>query len=136
MTTAAAPSAQLGITQIRQIAINVHDVERAVAFYRDVLELKLLFSAGNMGFFDCGGVRLMLSLPSAPEFDHPSSILYFKVGDIQSAYARLVERKVKTEDQPHVIARMPDHDLWLTAFRDSEGNLLELMSEVTHSKQE
>jgi catechol 2,3-dioxygenase-like lactoylglutathione lyase family enzyme len=121
-----------GIIQIGQIAINVHDTNRAVEFYRDILGLKLLFTAGHLAFFDCGGVRLMLSPPEKPEFDHPSSILYFKVDDIQSSYARLVQTSVKTEDQPHLVARMPDHDLWLSAFRDSEGNLMCLMSEVRH----
>ncbi len=120
----------ISIANIGQIAINVHDTTRAVEFYRDVLELKLLFTAGNLAFFDCGGVRLMLSTPERPEFDHPSSILYFRVADIQAAFARLVERKVKTENEPHVIARMPDHDLWLAEFHDSEGNIMALMSEV------
>jgi predicted enzyme related to lactoylglutathione lyase len=120
----------IAIANIGQIAINVHDTGRAVEFYRDALGLKLLFMAGNLAFFDCGGVRLMLSTPERPEFDHPSSILYFRVADIQSAFARLVERKVKTENEPHVIARMPDHDLWLAEFRDSEGNIMALMSEV------
>ena len=123
-----------GIRQIGQIAINVHDTNRAVEFYRDALGLKLLFTAGQLAFLDCGGVRLMLSPPEKPEFDHPSSILYFKVDDIQAAYDRLVHRGVKIEDQPHVVARMPDHDLWLAEFRDSEGNLMALMSEVRHSE--
>ena len=121
-----------GIRQIGQIAINVHDTNRAVEFYRDALGLKLLFTAGQLAFLDCGGVRLMLSPPEKPEFDHPSSILYFKVDEIQAAYDRLVHRGVKIEDQPHVVARMPDHDLWLAEFRDSEGNLMSLMSEVRH----
>ena len=120
------------INKIGQIAINVHDTTRAVEFYRDTLGLKLLFTAGQLAFFDCGGVRLMLSPPEKPEFDHPSSILYFTVDNIQAAYDRLVHRGVKIEDQPHVVARMPDHDLWLAAFRDSEGNLMALMSEVRH----
>ena len=120
------------IQSIGQIAINVHDTNRAVEFYRDVLGLKLLFTAGQLAFFDCAGVRLMLSPPSSPEYDHPSSILYFKVDDIQSAYARLLELKVKTEGEPHLVARMPDHDLWLAGFRDTEGNVLEFMSEVRH----
>jgi len=120
------------IQRIGQIAINVHDTNRAVEFYRDVLGLKLLFTAGELAFFDCGGVRLMLSPPSSPEYDHPSSILYFKVDDIQSAYARLVQLKVKTEGEPHLVARMSDHDLWLAGFHDSEGNVLEFMSEVPH----
>jgi methylmalonyl-CoA/ethylmalonyl-CoA epimerase len=120
------------ITQIGQIAINVHDTSRAVEFYRDTLGLKLLFTAGHLAFFDCGGVRLMLSPPERSELDHRASILYFKVNDIQSAYARLVQRKVKTENQPHIVARMPDHDLWLAEFRDSEGNIMAFMAEVRH----
>ena len=126
----ASTAAGTAITQIGQIAINVHDTNRAVEFYRDTLGLKLLFTAGRLAFFDCGGVRLMLSPPERPEFDHPSSILYFKVADIKAAYARLLERKVRTESEPHMVARMPDHELWLADFRDSEGNIMCLMSEV------
>jgi predicted enzyme related to lactoylglutathione lyase len=129
MTTSAASSG-IGITQIGQIAINVHDTNRAVEFYRETLGLKFLFTAGQLAFFDCGGVRLMLSPPERAEFDHPASILYFKVADIQAAHARLVDLKVKTEGEPHVVAKMPDHDLWLAAFRDSEGNMMAFMSEV------
>lgn len=121
----------IGIFNIGQIAINVQDAARAVEFYKGALGLTLLFTAGNLAFFDCGGVRLMLSTPERPEFDHPSSILYFRVADIQSAFARLVERNVKTEGEPHIVARMPDHDLWLADFRDSEGNIMALMSEVS-----
>jgi len=83
-----------------------------------------------LAFLDCGGVRLMLSRPEKPEFDHPSSVLYFAVSDIQAAHARMKEIGVKFEDEPHLIAKMPDHDLWMTFFRDSEGNLMGLMSEV------
>ena len=129
MTTSAASSG-IAITQIGQIAINVHDTNRALEFYRDTLGLKLLFTAGRLAFFDCGGVRLMLTPPERPEFDHPASILYFRVADIQSTHARLVQRNVKTEGEPHVVAKMPDHDLWLAEFRDSEGNIMALMSEV------
>ena len=124
------PAAAFGLSQIGQIAINVHDTARAVAFYRDQLGMKLLFTAGQLAFFDCGGVRLMLTQPEKPEFDHPSSILYFKVPDIKQAHATLSDRGVKFEDTPHLIARMPDHELWMTHFRDSENNLLSLMSEV------
>lgn len=118
------------LSRIGQIAINAHDVDRATAFYRDVLELPHLFRAGQLSFFDCGGVRLMLDKAEKPEFDHPSSILYFQVGDIGAAYKRLKEAGARFEDQPHVIAEMPKYDLWMTFFRDSEGNLLALMSEV------
>jgi len=132
MTTTgnAVASSGLALQKIRQIAINVHDPDRAVAFYRDILGLQLLFRAGHLAFFDCDGIRLMLSPPEKPEFDHPSSILYFKVEDIQQAYAELRARNVTTEGVPNLVAKMPDHDLWLAEFRDSEGNVMCLMAEV------
>ena len=126
-----AATAEIGITRLGQIQIPTHDVERAAGFYENVLGLKLLFKAPpGLAFFDCGGVRLMLDRPEKPEFDHPSSILYFAVPDIQSAHARMKGLGVKFEDEPHLLAKMPDHDLWMTFFRDSEGNLMGLMSEV------
>jgi methylmalonyl-CoA/ethylmalonyl-CoA epimerase len=121
----------LSAASIGQASINVHDVERAVAFYRDALGMRFLFQAGpKMAFFDCAGVRLMLAVPEKPEFDHPSSIFYFKVGDIQAVAATLQSRGVQFEGPPHLLAKMPDHDLWMAFFRDSEGNLQALMSEV------
>jgi predicted enzyme related to lactoylglutathione lyase len=129
--TATNPGAtNLGIINIGQISIIVHDLPRATAFYRDVLGLPVLFTAGNMAFFDCGGVRLMLGPASAPELDHPSSILYFRVPDIQAAHRRLVEMGVKIEAPPRLIAPMKTYDLWMVGFRDSEGNIMQLMSEV------
>jgi predicted enzyme related to lactoylglutathione lyase len=119
-----------GLSQIGQIAINVHDSNRATEFYRDKLGMKFLFSAGQLSFFDAAGVRLMLSPPEKPEFDHPSSIIYFKVDDIQKQYEAMQARGVKFEDKPHIVAPMPTYDLWMTFFRDSENNLLGLMSEV------
>ena len=122
----------IGITRLGQIAVNAKDVERAAAFYQDILGLKLLFKAPpGLAFFDCGGVRLMLARADKPELDHPSSILYFAVPDIQAAYGKIKGGGVVFEDEPHLIAKMPTHDLWITSFRDSEGNLLALMSEVT-----
>jgi predicted enzyme related to lactoylglutathione lyase len=121
------------LSRIGQIAINAHDVDRATAFYRDVLGLPHLFRAGQLSFFDCGGVRLMLDKPEKPEFDHPGSILYFQVANIQAAFQRLKSGGAKFEDEPHVITRMPKYDLWMTFFRDTEGNLLALMSEVPHA---
>jgi methylmalonyl-CoA/ethylmalonyl-CoA epimerase len=121
----------IGITRLGQIQMRAHDVDRAAAFYQDVLGLKLLFKAPpNLAFLDCGGVRLMIDKPEKPEFDHPGSVLYFAVPDIQAAHAKMKASDVKFEDEPHLIARMPDHDLWMAFFRDSEGNLLALMSEV------
>lgn len=118
------------ITGIGQIAISTKDVPRAVAFYRDALSLELLFEAGPLAFLVCGDVRIMLSPPEAPELDHPSSILYFRVDDIHAAREDLLARGVPFDDEPHLIARMPDHELWMTFFRDPDGNLHGLMSEV------
>jgi methylmalonyl-CoA/ethylmalonyl-CoA epimerase len=121
----------VGITRLAQIAINAKDVDRAAAFYAEKLGLQLLFKAPPaLAFFDCGGVRLMLEHAAKPEFDHPSSILYFSVPDIQAAYRKLKTGSVHFEDEPHMIAKMPTHDLWMTFFRDSEGNSMALMSEV------
>ena len=119
------------LRSIAQIAINVHDTSRAIGFYRDRLGLSLLFEAPpKMAFFDCGGIRLMLSPPDSAAFDHPSSVLYFRVDDIRQAHATLRAAGVHFIDEPHLVARMPDHELWMTFFRDSEGNTLALMSEV------
>lgn len=123
------------LNQIAQIAINVHDLPRAVAFYRDVLGMRHLFDAGpRLSFFNCGGIRLMLSLPEKPEFDHPASILYYKVADLQPTYEALAANGVKFEQKPTLVAPMPDHDLWMAFFRDSENNPLALMAEVRKAK--
>jgi methylmalonyl-CoA/ethylmalonyl-CoA epimerase len=127
-------SANLGISNIGQISIIVQDLQRATAFYRDTLGLPLLFTVPNLAFLDCGGVRLMLSRAETPELDHPSSILYFRVPDINAAYQRLLEMGVKIEAPPRLIAPMPTHDLWMTGFHDSEGNIHQLMSEVPRAK--
>jgi methylmalonyl-CoA/ethylmalonyl-CoA epimerase len=119
------------ITDLGQIAIRVHDIDTAVAFYRDALGLEFLFDTGPLAFLMCGDVRLMLTKPESKEFDHPSSTLYFRVDDIAAARAELVGRGVEFEDEPHLIARMPDHELWMTFFRDPDRNLHGLMSEVT-----
>jgi methylmalonyl-CoA/ethylmalonyl-CoA epimerase len=127
MTATDGPS----IARIGQIQIGTRDVERAAEFYEKVLGLKLIFKAPpGLAFFDCGGVRLMLDRPEKPEFVHASSILFFAVPDIHAAHSGLKEKGVRFEDEPHMIARMPDHDLWMTFFRDTEDNMLALMSEV------
>ena len=120
----------IGLSAIGQIAMNATDIPRAVAFYRDTLGMRLLFEAPpKMAFFDCAGVRLMLSLPETAEFDHAGSVLYFRVDDIEQAHAQFTDRGVAFLDKPHLIARMPDHELWMTFFKDSEGNTLALMAE-------
>jgi catechol 2,3-dioxygenase-like lactoylglutathione lyase family enzyme len=119
---------QLG--PIGQIGVTVTDLDRSVAFYRDVLGLKFLFRAPNLAFFDCAGIRLMLGLPEANgESFRP--ILYFRVDDIQKASAELSRRGITFETKPALVARMEKHDLWLAAFRDPDRNVIELMSEVS-----
>jgi len=120
------------ITAIQQVAVNARDVGRARDFYRDKLGLHHLFDAGpQLAFFDCGGVRLMLSPPSSAEFDHPSSILYFRVADIGATHREMAGKGVKFRDEPHLVGRKPDGgEVWLASFDDSEGNTLALMSEA------
>lgn len=121
----------LGISKLEQVAVRVDDLARAIAFYKDVLGLQHMFTAGDkLAFFDCGGTRLMLSRPEKAEFDHPGSILYFKVPEIHTAHATLTTKGVKIEDPPHLIAKMGKYDLWMTFFRDSENNLLALSCEI------
>jgi methylmalonyl-CoA/ethylmalonyl-CoA epimerase len=115
---------------VGQIAVNAKDLPRATAFYRDVLGLPLLFGTPKMAFFDCGGVRLMLSLPEKPEFDHPSSIIYYKVRDIHAVHRSISERGVDFLSPPHFVAPMKDHELWMAFLRDSEENIVGLMCET------
>lgn len=116
---------------IGQIALRVLDLDRAIATYRDRLGLRFLFRAPPaLAFFDCGGVRLMLSPPEPGEFDHAASILYFTVGDIQAVHAGLVERGIHFRTAPHQVADLGDRVLWLSDFEDGEGNVFALMAEV------
>lgn len=125
----ATPTSALQLGQIGQIGITVTDLDRSIVFYRDILGLKFLFRVPNLAFFDCAGIRLMLSLPEANgEMFRP--ILYFKVDDIQNAAAELERRGITFESKPTLIARLEKHDLWLAGFRDSDRNVIELMSEV------
>ena len=120
----------LSQSRIGQIAVVCQDVARARAFYRDTLGLTHLFDAGpTLSFFNCGGVRLMLSTAERPEDNRPGSVLYFVVGDIEATHGDLVARGVTVGAAPHLVAKMPDHDLWLAEFIDTEGNHLALMEE-------
>jgi methylmalonyl-CoA/ethylmalonyl-CoA epimerase len=122
-----------GLSRIGQIAVPVRDLDRAVAFYRDALGLPFLFRVPNLAFFDCAGTRLMLSLPERGETEQRASILYFAVDDIQGAYEALCARDVPFDDGPHVVARMDTYDLWMAFFRDPDGNLFGVMSEVARA---
>jgi len=115
---------------IQQIAINAHDLARATAFYRDRLGMRHLFDAPpQMSFFDCGGIRLMLGVAEKPEFDHAASILYFRVDDIARVHGELAAKGVAFRDAPHVVARLPDRDIWMAFFDDSEGNMHAITAE-------
>jgi predicted enzyme related to lactoylglutathione lyase len=119
------------LNQIGQIFVNVQDLDRAIAFYRDILGMTFLFQAPpNMAFFDCGGIRLMLGIADRPDLNHPASIIYYKVEDIERIYEVFNSRGVEFIVKPHLVAPMPTYDLWLADFKDSEGNILALMSEV------
>jgi methylmalonyl-CoA/ethylmalonyl-CoA epimerase len=118
--------------RIAQIAVTAHDPERATAFYRDTLGMQHLFSVPGMAFFEHHGVRLMLARPEAAH-DHPASILYYEVPDIRAAHDMLRSRGVRFVDEPHVVAPLGAHDLWMTFFHDSEGNTLALTSLVRRS---
>ncbi|MDP9468231.1 MAG: VOC family protein [Chloroflexota bacterium] len=118
-----------GLRQVGQIRINVADVDRAVAFYRDVLGMSFLFAFPGLAFFDVDGVRLMLAEPEGRDSGGESAI-YYRVDDIGQAVATLENRGVSFDDQPHVVHRDPAYDLWMAFFRDPDGNVLALMSEV------
>jgi len=120
------------ISGVAQIAMVVHDLPRAVAFYRDTLGLALLFQVPGAAFFDCGGTRLMLALPDAghPELDHAPSIVYFRVADLAATWQALKDRGARLEGEPHVVGQLADRDVWLAHFHDMEGNLHALTSEV------
>ena len=122
-------TATTGIARIHQLSMRVHDVDRAVRFYRDTLGVPFLFAAPpRMAFFDCDGVRLMLSTPD-PGFDHPGSILYLAVDDIGAMHDSLRTRGVEFKTAPHKIATLADREVWLADFEDSEGNPVGLMQE-------
>ena len=116
--------------RIAQAAVTVHDLERAKSFYRDTLGLAHLFDAPpGLSFFRCGETRLMLSQPEGPE-TVGNSIIYYGVEDIETAHQSMAGKGVEFEEAPRVIARVGGKDVWLAVCRDSEGNLLGLMSET------
>src|SRR4051812_27991475 len=129
-----AMTGSIGVAGIGQVAMTVEDLPRAVAFYRDVLGMRFLFEAPPaMAFFDCGGVRLMMSLPETAgdvAGQRFGSILYYTVPDIQHAAAVLTARGVAFQQPPHLVARLPHAELWMAFFRDPDRNVLAIMSEV------
>jgi catechol 2,3-dioxygenase-like lactoylglutathione lyase family enzyme len=130
--TAASQAPSFGLSTIGQIAITVTQVDRAIAFYRDTLGIRFLFQVPNMGFFDCAGVRLMLS-GAERSGESFSSVIYFKVADIGATFQTLQSRGVPFDREPHLLARLAGHDLWMAFFRDPDRNLLALVSEVPNA---
>jgi predicted enzyme related to lactoylglutathione lyase len=123
MLAAAAP-------ELAQVTNVVHDLDRAVRFHRDVLGLPLLFQAPpSLAFFQMGGVRLMLSPPENAEQDHPGSVLYFRVADIEGVHRKLVQRGVVFVGEPHRVHQAADYDLWMAFFHDPDKNPMALMEE-------
>jgi len=118
------------LSRIGQIAVPVKDLPRAIEFYRDRLGLQFLFQAPPaLAFFQCGEIRLLVEVPADPEFQRPASVLYFVVDDLAAAYADLRDRGVAFRGEPHLIAKMPDHELWMAFFDDEQGNTFALMHE-------
>lgn len=118
------------IQKIGQIAVPVKGLQTAIHFYKEALGLPLLFNTETMAFFDCNGVRLLLSLPEKEEFSHSSSVIYFQVENIQKSYKELIEKEVFFIDEPHIVAKMGQTETWMAFFKDTEGNNHALMSEV------
>lgn len=120
------PEAPLVLDRLAQVAVNAKDLPRATAFWRDVLGVPFLFAFPGLAFFQASGVRFMLSRAEKPEFDHPASILYFEVDDVDAAHTALREKGVEFEKPPELVHRAADHELWMAFFHDSEGNPLAL----------
>lgn len=119
-----------GLDQIDQIAVPVEDLDRSMEFYRSKLGMKYLFRAGDLAFFDCAGIRLLLSRPEGDQIARHASTIYFKVQDIHQAHQTLTQRGVAFEDSPHLIADMGSYEIWMAFFRDSEHNLLAISSDI------
>ena len=122
------------ISEIGQIGITVSDVEAALGFYRDILGLQFLFSpSSTLAFLSAGTVRIMLSTPQGDGTVGGNSILYFKVTDLNSVFSEIINNGAKSEREPQLAAKMPDHDLWIGFIRDPDGNLVGLMEEKNNS---
>ncbi len=120
----------MDVIALGQVALTVSDVARSTGFYRDAVGLRFLFAAGpTLSFLDLGNARLMLSAPEGEFRPGSSTVLYLRVGDIRVTHDAMQSRGVGFIDEPHLVAPMPDHDLWMCFFRDPDGHTLALMSE-------
>jgi methylmalonyl-CoA/ethylmalonyl-CoA epimerase len=126
-------TAAVHLDEIAQVALTAIDLDEARTFYRDVLGMKFLFDAGSMTFFQCGSVRLLIGTAEQGTASASPTILYFRVADIQAAADVLRDKGVTLSQEPHLVARMKSHDLWLAFFKDPSGNALALMCEQPRS---
>jgi methylmalonyl-CoA/ethylmalonyl-CoA epimerase len=122
--------AELSLSSIAHVRVTSYDLERATAFYRDVLRMPFLYEFPGFAVFDCGGVHLVLAAPELPEENHPASVIAFRVEDIDEAYRILMGRGVKFLGPPQISFLMPDIELWLCRFHDADKNILTLRSDV------
>ncbi|WP_066393145.1 VOC family protein [Neobacillus mesonae] len=118
------------IQKVGQIGVPVKDLQRALHFYKEQLEMQLLFNTDTMAFFECGGLRLLLSLPEQEQYAHASSVVYFQVEDINASYEKLLEKEVEFLGEPHLVAKMGQTETWMVFFKDTEDNTHALMSEI------
>ncbi|MFA9458325.1 VOC family protein [Halalkalibacter sp. AB-rgal2] len=118
------------VQKVGQIGVPVKDLNRALHFYKEKLGLSLLFNTDSLAFFECNGLRLMLTLPEKEEFAHSSSVIYFQVTNIKETYERLAGKGVSFIDEPHVVAKIGQTETWMVFFKDTEDNTHALMSEV------
>ena len=122
---------ETGLGPLAQVAVTFRDLPAAIAFYRDVLSLPLMFETNGMAFFAMGDVRLMMTAPEDPAFDHPASVLYLRVTNIDTTYAELVARGVVFDGEPHLIGKMGATEIWMAFFRDCEQHMLAITEERT-----
>lgn len=116
--------------RLGQVSLPTVDVDEAERFYEEILGLRKLYRFGDLLFFDCGGVRLLIGKSEDGALPTNPSVLYFHVPDISHAVRELKGRGVTFVDEPHLVANMEDHDLWMTFFKDPAGNTLALMQEA------
>jgi len=120
----------MSVGPVGQIQISVDDIDAAERFYGEVLGIPKLYRFGKLSFFDCAGVRLFIEEFDKRPFVPASSVVYFRTTDIAASFRELKLKGVEFIDEPHLIAPMQDHDLWMVFFKDSAGNVLGLMHEA------
>jgi len=119
----------MSLNQIGQIARAVSNTDRSEAFY-EKLGLRKLYRYGDLAFFDCAGIRLMLSPNEDGAAIVPQGAIYFRVPDLKFVVGDLKAKGITVFSEPHLTAPMPDHDLWMAFLKDPDGHLVGLMMEA------